>query len=289
MKKLLRRSISLLLVVFLLATCVACKDEQPTEKTTDTTPLRVMSYNILNPIWATGGNAPVEGRDELFKNIIDYYKPDVAGIQEACDAWHIAIKELLIDNGDYAFACKSTFNKTYNLTTLIYNTKKVKLVQEYVFELEQNSDIRVLAVAVFERLSDGKRFVVTNCHPMTMDIDGAETQYNNLIRFAKSEMEKYKDLAFIMTGDFNAYDPSDIYNRLLNEMNVKDARHIAEKVERGYVSFIGWPNGVCKEGKGIDHIFVNNNASVKLFDTVIDHDVEKVSDHVPIYADIILK
>ena len=283
------RLMALLLIIFtILATGVACKDVEA-EKPTDNTPLRVMSYNILNIEWANEQKTPARDRVGYLKNIIDYYKPDVAGIQETCQEWHEAIESNILANSDYAFACKSTFNRTYNLTTIIYNTKKMKLVQEYVFELEQYSDGHVFAVAVFERLSDKKRFVFTNSHPMSLDFEGAAQQYENLIRFAKSEMQKYEGLPFVMTGDFNAYDPSEIYNRLLSEIGVKDARHIADKVDHGYMTFIGWPNGVCKEGKGIDHIFVNNNATVKLFDTVIDHDVEKVSDHVPIYADIILK
>ena len=39
----------------------------------------------------------------------------------------------------------------------------------------------------------------------------------------------------------------------------------------------------------IDHIFINDKVQAKLFNVVVDHDVAHISDHLPIYADIILK
>ena len=154
-KKLLTRIIAFALAIFaLITTCVGCKEPVPEEKAY-TAPVRVMSYNILNIQWAKEQKTPAADRVGYLKNILDVYKPDVAGIQEVCQEWHTTISSDIVGSTDYAFACKSTFNKTYNMTTFIYNTKTVKPIQEYVFELEQNSDIRVLAVAVFERLSDG--------------------------------------------------------------------------------------------------------------------------------------
>ena len=310
-KNLLRQVLVSSLVAVLVVTAGGCKEKEKGKKdsssaqsvaanvTEDVKKLtvgadvRVMSYNVLHPEWSgTSDYVTIVGRDTNVQSIVNYYKPDVVGLQELCHPWHFSVDKYLIKNGDYAFACASTATQTYNMTTFIYNTKTVKLIEEYVLDLDEGSDIRVLSVAIFEKLSDGKRFVVTNTHPAPVgQADNYKRNFEDLIKLTKIELEKYNTLPVIMAGDFNTREQADTYTWFINETGVKDAKYEADKIERAYSTFIGWPNGIFREGNSscIDHIFVNNNASVKLFDTVIDHDVEKASDHIPIYADIILK
>lgn len=251
--------------------------------------IRVMSYNILNPEW--GGNAIGLGRDKQAANIILYYLPDVIGVQETCGTWHKALQKYLVDTGMYAFACQKNNAKSYNMTTLMYNTQTVKLIDEYVIDLDKNSDIRVFSVAVFEKLSDGKRFVVTNTHPApTGQAENYARNFADLMRIAADELAKYKDLPVIMTGDFNTKEQSSMYTSFMSAAGVKDAKYEADVLVRNYCTYSGWQKAPIKGNAScIDHIFVNGNTDVKLFNVVIDHDVANTSDHIPIYADIALK
>ena len=251
--------------------------------------IRIMSYNILNPNW--GGNAISEGRDKGVANIVMYYLPDVVGLQETYAGWHNALQKYLADTGMYAFACQKNNAKSYNMTTFMYNTQTVKLVEEYVLDLDKNSDIRVFSVAVFEKLSDGKRFVVTNTHPApTGQAANYERNFADLMRIADAELEKYKDLPVIMTGDFNTKEQSAMYKTFMNTAGVKDAKYEADVLVRDYCTYSGWQKAPIKGNAScIDHIFVNDRTDVKLFNVVIDHDVPNTSDHIPIYADITLK
>lgn len=251
--------------------------------------IRIMSYNILNPAW--GGNAISEGRDKGVANILMYYMPDVVGLQETAAVWHNALQKLLVDTGMYAFACQKNNGKSYNMTTFMYNTQTVKLVEEYVLDLDKNSDIRVFSVAVFEKLSDGKRFVVTNTHPApTGQAENYARNFADLLKLADVELEKYKDLPVIMTGDFNTKEQSAMYKTFMDTAGVKDAKYEADVLVRDYCTYSGWQKAP-KAGNAscIDHIFVNDKTDVKLFNVVIDHDVPNTSDHIPIYADIALK
>ena len=125
-----------------------------------------MSYNILHPQWcSTSSYVSVQGRYQLVRDIIFDYQPDVVGLQEVESDWHSKINASICNNSDYKFACKYNNNSSVNMTTFIYNSKTLKLLKEYVVDLDTNSDIRVLSVAVFERISDGYIFVVTNTHP----------------------------------------------------------------------------------------------------------------------------
>lgn len=255
--------------------------------------IRVMSYNILHPSWSNVvSNVPVEGRDINVAKILLYYMPDVVGVQETNSSWHSALKKLLVDTGMYAFACQRSNAKAYNMSTFLYNTQTVKLVEEYVLDLDKNSDIRVFSVAVFEKLSDGSRFVVTNTHPApTSQAANYQRNFADLLTLADGELEKYKDLPVIMTGDFNTKEQAPMYKTFMETAGVKDAKYEAEVLVRDFCTFSGWPNAAPKAGNAncIDHIFVNDKVGVKLFNVVIDHDVEATSDHIPIYADLDLK
>ncbi len=251
--------------------------------------IRIMSYNILNPAW--GGNEVSAGRDKSAANILLYYMPDVVGLQETASVWHNALQKLLVDTGMYAFACQKNNSKSYNMTTFMYNTQTVKLVEEYVLDLDKNSDIRVLSVAIFEKLSDGTRFIVTNTHPApTGQAENYARNFADLLKLADAEMEKHKDLPVIMTGDFNTKEQSAMYKSFMDAAGVKDAKYEADVLVRDYCTYSGWQKAPIKGNANcIDHIFVNDKADVKLFNVVIDHDVPNTSDHIPIYADIDLK
>lgn len=254
--------------------------------------IRVMSYNILHPSWSNVvSNVPVTGRDMNVANILMYYMPDVVGLQEVNGSWHSALGDLLVETGMYAPACQKNNAKSYNMTTFLYNTQTVKLVEEYVLDLDKNSEIRVFSVAVFEKLSDGKRFVVTNTHPApTGQAENYKRNFADMMRISAEQMEKYKDLPVIQTGDFNTKEQASMYKTYLDTTGLKDAKYEADVLVRDYCTFSGWPNVAPKKGNAncIDHIFVNGKTDVKLFNVVIDHDVRNTSDHIPIYADIAL-
>lgn len=260
----------------------------PEEPFAEGSDIRVMSYNILHPEW---GNVAIAGRDTNVANIIMYYMPDVVGLQEVNEEWHNSLKTVLVDKGIYYPACQKNNSNLYNMTTFLYNSRTVRLIEEYVIDLDQNSDIRVLSVAIFEKLSDGKRFVVTNNHPApTGQAENYERNFADLIRLSTDLMGKYKDLPVIQTGDFNTKEQSDMYQKYMDQTGLKDAKYVADVLVRSYNTFCGL-NKDPKKGNSncIDHIFVNDKTSVKLFNVVIEHDVSKTSDHIPIYADIELK
>ena len=251
--------------------------------------IRVMSYNVLNPDW--NKRAPIYGRDEGVARVIKYYAPDVVGGQETAYVWHDALNDNLIYPKMYAPACQKTASGKWNMTTFLYNTQTVRLIEEYVIDLDENSDIRVFAVAVFEKISDGKRFVVTNTHPapVSSQPENYARNFESILSLLGNELSKYEGLPLIMTGDFNTKEQSDTYREFMTVAGVSDAKYAADRLVRenstcatfGQLPAAG--NDVC-----IDHIFVNDRTDVKLFNVVIDHGVEKLSDHVPIYADIAL-
>ena len=253
--------------------------------------LRVMSFNILHPDWS---RIAVNGRDEIVAGILSYYMPDVVALQEAGAKWHKALKPLLLDTGVYAVACRQSNAEgfIYNATCFLYNPATVKPVEEYILDLDYRDVARVFSVAIFERLSDGTRFAVTNTHPAPRDEPKKyERNMTDLTAFAAETAQKYADLPVIMAGDFNTPEQAEKYLSFMEEAGVQDAKYAAGILVRNYSTFFGYqvkPNNedtdLC-----VDHIFVNDKVDVKLFSVVIGHDVQDASDHTPIYADIAFK
>ncbi len=275
--------VALILLITSLCSCKGNKDEQEAD-------VRIMSYNILNPEWSSTGET-AESRVEPFYNLVTEYMPDVIGLQEASYLWHNVINNVLQEDDTYDFACEKTYLFKENMTTLLYNTKTLKLIDESIFDLEKNSEHRVFVVAIFEKLSDGKQFIVTNVHPAPSSREEEYPRHmSTFTGYAEYILEIYKDLPIIMTGDFNTSEQSEYYTNLMNDTGVKDAKYEAETLIRNYNTYAGFNKKASNNGKScIDHIFVNNNVSVKTFDVVVDDGVEKISDHVPIYTDIIFK
>ncbi len=278
----------IVLMLFVPMLCTAETDNAGVAKLTEGADIRVMSYNILHPDWS---KVPVTGRDETVAAILKYYMPDVVALQEAGAKWHKALKPLLTDTGIFAFACRQSNAEgfTYNTTCFLYNPETVKLIEEYILDLDYRDASRVFSVAVFETVPGGARFVVTNTHPAPREepVKYAKNMAD-LTAFASDTVKKYAGLPVIIAGDFNTPDMSEMYEKFMEQAEVRDAKYEAEVLLRDCATYFDTPDALGADNTDycVDHIFVNGMADVKLFDIVTDHDVQSASDHTPIYADI---
>ena len=283
MKKLL----ALVLALVLMLSAVPCLAETAdVAALAEGADIRIMSFNLMNPDWSK-----VAITDRI-QNVVDtllYYQPDVVGLQEANGKWQKGLKPLLTETGLYNPACRQSNADgfKYNMSAFMYNVATVQLVDEYVLDLDPGSDIRVLAVAVFEKLSDGTRFVVANTHPASStETENYNRNCEDIMTIAAAEMEKYAGLPFIMTGDYNTRETSEMYTTIMTTLGVKDAKYEADVMVRNQSTYIAWQEEETEPNCCIDHIFVNDKTDTKLFNIVVDFDMRNTTDHFPIYADI---
>ena len=282
---------ALCLVLFICLSCAAETETADVPELAEGAELRIMSYNILHPDWS---RIPVKGRDEIVAEILCCYMPDVAVLQEAGAKWHKALKPLLVDTGIYAQACRQSNAEgfIYCCTTFLYNPRTLSLVEETILDLDFRDAARVFSIAVFERLSDGVRFVVTNTHPAPREEPAKyERNMTDLTAIAADVRTKYAGLPVIMAGDFNTPEQSELYLNFMEKAGVRDAKYAADVLVRNYSTFFGYQVTPDPEitDYSVDHIFVSDKVDVRLFNAVIGHDVQNASDHIPIYADIRLK
>jgi len=250
--------------------------------------IRVMSYNTLvdndeaNGGWSWG--RALGNRAEKAAAAIAYYQPDVIGLQENNYNWHVALRELLPDydyvNADVPEqqkleASASLGKKDWMCTTMMYNTKTLKLIENELIGYSVNywgciQRMRYVSMAVFEVKATGERFVFTSTHfDAESDTKGQKMRKTQATELA-NRLNYYKDTygcPIISTGDYNS-------------------NYSAEPVTivRETAGMTSHPNN----RGGIDYVLYSEGVTAKYFTVVNDSDLSGASDHQPIFADLAL-
>ena len=260
----------------------------PQEKTAGAN-LRVMSYNVLvDNDESLGGwdwGQPLGTRGDKAAACINYYKPDVIGFQECNYKWHVSLKENLPDykfvNADvpeeqYLEKEESLGKKDWMCTTMMYNTKTLKLIKNELIGYSVNywgciQRMRYASMAVFEIKATGECFTFFSTHlDAEQDAKGQQnrlTQTNELVEIIKRYKSTYGH-PVIGTGDFNSkYADNPIQNLVNNAGMTSSANNRA----------------------GIDYVLYSAGVQSKYFTTVSDDDVKGASDHAPVFADLLVQ
>ena len=251
------------------------------------TDLRIMSWNMLTELW--NDKIPVDVRDEKAAAAIMYYAPDVVGMQEITPTWYDTLENMLGDT--YAFVTRKNQNGSISYNGLFYNKETVKLVEHGVTNYSVGaSTMRLYTWGLFERISDGERFVVSSTHWDTGSYpDRIAVQAKEMATLVKGMVEKYGVPVF-NTGDYNCREDVPSFYNFLLDSGFKDARGIAKNIGSEGATYHSPPLGTAPgSGGAIDHITVSPDVEVMYYTRVIDSQVLDASDHCPIYIDVSLK
>lgn len=260
----------------------------PQEKT-DGANLRVMSYNVLvdndESLGGWSWGQPLGNRGDKASACINYYQPDVIGFQECNYKWHVSLKDNL---KDYAFVnadvpeeqplekAESLGKKDWMCTTMMYNTKTLKLIENELIGYTVNywdsiQRMRYASMAVFEIKASGERFTFFSTH-----LDAEQDEKGQRMRMTQSDelaaiIKEYKSTyghPVIGTGDFNS--------------------KFADEPIQNIVSKAGMTSQPNNRS-GIDYILFSAGVVGKSFTIVKDNDVLGASDHAPVFADLLLQ
>ncbi len=250
---------------------------------------RIMSANVLVSYKSWGGE-PVKPRAKQFVELMQLYAPDVVGLQEASSDWHACIEQNLTDY-EFIHPQNNLFQKS--LTTLIYNTKTLKLLDSgrVTYSEGDGTKHRAITWGVFETLADGKVFAVSSTH-LDLIREGKEEeeyaimsgQVDELFALLETIRAQY-DCPIFCTGDYNSmengsengvYAADGIYQKLAGTLT--DTKFAARNQAAGEEEAWDFPSW--------DHIFLQGEAEVVAFRVLSDTVLKGMSDHYPIYADI---
>lgn len=256
---------------------------------------RFMSYNIRRD----GKEKTVErswhNRLSQVLALINEYKPDLIGLQEAKQN---QIDDLIKGMSDYSFFGEGRGESWLGWgenehCPILYNAKKYTLLESGTFSINPTNTVtwlfditgvgllpRICSYGKFEDNQTHQLFYLYNTH---LDHKFSKAQLHGLKVIQEHINAQVNDLPVIITGDFNTDLTDSIKNILARFVPAKE---VAQTKIGPDETRTGWQDN---ELKCIDHILVSRKpASQVLLYQVIESSRPYPSDHRPVVADVVL-
>ena len=252
--------------------------------------LKVMTYNIRLDVDVDGENAwPL--RKGFFTSQIQFYGPDIFGIQEAKPNQVVDIETALkqynhVGIGRDGVGEGESSNIFYKKTRFILKETNTFWLSETPDKVSKGWDAAFNRVCTYALLKDKqtkKNFWVFNTHLDHMG-EVAKTKGIQLI-LSKIDALNTEDYPVIFMGDFNSEPDAERIINLKKEMN--DTRAVSKNPPFG-------PSGTFNDFKHnepvtklIDYIFTskNNKINVQKYAVLSDSkDLKYPSDHLPVFV-----
>ncbi len=280
--------VSVLIGMFMFCGIVQGQDEVKS--------IKIASYNIRYGSMGTSPTAWPKRRSALTKQI-EAINPDIICMQEVL---YFQYEDIAAHNPDCAFiGCGRDDGKMAGeFSPILYNTKRFAACESGVFWLSETPDVpgsidwdsactRICTWARFIDRVNEKGFYVFNTH---LDHVSQAAQDNGVALIMKNIAERtFKDDPYILTGDFNAVENSELITKICNSGNSGSGlkfgypyRKINPDV-KDVASFNGFRDNY--RNNIIDYIFTATEFTT--VDAGIEnHKVDGVfpSDHFPIWA-----
>ena len=255
--------------------------------------LKLMTYNIRLDIDSDGENN-WSNRKEFFISQMQFYEPDIFGIQEAKPNQVIDIASALpqynyIGIGRDGIGLGESSN-------IYFKKERFKVLQNNTFWLSETPNViskgwdaafnRVCTYALFKDLKTKNTFWVFNTH---LDHMGELAKTNGLqLILSKIATLNTQNYPVFFMGDFNSK-PNE--ERIISLKKIMlDTKEISEEKPFGPTgTFNGFKHNESVT-EWIDYIFIskNSNFKVKKFAVLSDSkDLRYPSDHLPVYVEIL--
>jgi len=257
--------------------------------------LEVMTYNIRLDIDSDGENAWTHRKD-FFNAQIQFYSPDIFGVQEAKPN-QVSDIATALPQYSYVGIGRDEGGKG-EASNIFYAKEKFKVMESNTFWLSPTPDViskgwdaaynRVCSYALLKNKQNNKLIWVFNTH---LDHVGEEAKTKGL-ELILSKIEKLNGNKYpvILMGDFNSEPETERIVALKTKMN--DSRTISKEKPFG-------PSGTFNAfkhnevvTKRIDYIFLSkdNPYKVKKYAVLSDSkDLKYPSDHLPVYIELKFK
>jgi endonuclease/exonuclease/phosphatase family metal-dependent hydrolase len=257
--------------------------------------LKVITYNIRLDVESDGVNA-WRFRKDYFSSQIQFYNPDIFGVQEAKPNQVIDISKALLDYNNVGIGrdgigqgeSSNIFYKKDRFTVKESNTFWLSETPNTISKGWDAAYNRVCTYALFKDLKTKQLFWVFNTH---LDHIGEQARTKGIeLILSKIKELNTKKYPVILMGDLNSEPQEDRIILLKKAMD--DTREVSIEKPFG-------PSGTFNNFKHnepvtrlIDYIFISKNSvfKVKKYAILSDSkDLKYPSDHLPVYVEINLK
>lgn len=250
--------------------------------------VRVMSFNIL----CTGkGEHSMPNRLGIVTRTITEYYPDSIGLQEATPAWMLWLN-IMLPEYDYVGVGRFDGHILGEFSAIFYLKDKYKVVDSGTFWISETPKIpsrgwdasinRVCTWAVLENKVTGERYAHINTH---LDYKGILPRQKGIEMILEKAAE-LNNIPVVATGDFNLDEGSDYYKQLTAGV-LHDTKFLAPDTMQNatyhHYTLPTDPKNV------LDYVLGNDKVTPLVYRVVTEGiDGKFVSDHYPIYSDMLL-
>lgn len=276
---------------------VACRGQSPVpqEKVYDFTEkpenaIRVMSFNIrCTNVGLRSHKARVP---DVVTTILNGM-PDSFGVQEATPAWMKILTEELGDKYAWVGEGRDGGDKG-EYSAVFYLKDKYNVSESGTFWLSPTPEEpskgwdaafnRICTWAILENKQTGEKYIHMNSH---FDHKGQEARSNSLKMIVEKSKE-YENIPAVFTADMNVKEGSENYKEIADNSIFKDTKYTAENV----YDYITYHDRFPEEHPDsvIDYCFANEGFKAITYCVVTKSPSEYyVSDHFPVYTDLIFK
>ncbi|WP_417431795.1 endonuclease/exonuclease/phosphatase family protein [Halpernia sp.] len=256
--------------------------------------LSVMTYNIRLDIASDGENAWAKRKD-FFSSQVQFYSPDILGVQEARTNQMQDLKDALTDYK--AIGIGRDGGDKGEHSSIFYNTKKLKVENTDTFWLSETPTKfskgwdaaypRICTYGLFTILKTKQKVWIFNTH---LDNIGAKARSQGMQLILKKINEvNTQNFPVILTGDFNV-DPDDVLLAELKQRMI-DSKDIA-KIKFGPQATFNDFKYNEPATRRIDYIMLSkpNKFEVEKYGVLTSAiDSKYPSDHFPVLVELKLK
>lgn len=254
--------------------------------------IKMMTYNIRLDVASDGVNAwPL--RKDFFASQIQFYEPDILGVQEAMPHQVVDLEQLLSQYSQVGIG-REGIGKGES-SNIFYKKDRFTIIQTNTFWLSDTPEIiskgwdsachRVCTYALFQDAITKKIFWVFNTH---LDHIGEQARTKGIaLILSKIKELNTKNYPVFFMGDFNSEPLEDRIILLKTQMD--DTREIAIHKPFGPIGTFNNFEHNLSVTKRIDYIFVSKkvNLIIKKYAVLSDSDALKYpSDHLPVYVEV---
>lgn len=254
--------------------------------------LKIMTYNIRLDIASDGENA-WPNRKDYFTSQIQFYSPDIFGVQEATPNQVTDIALALPNYNKFGLGREGEGKG--EACTVYYKKDRFQVQHSNTFWLSETPDViskgwdaaynRVCTYGLFKDLKTKKSFWVFNLH---LDHMGNEARVKGIqLVLSKIAAVNTKKQPVFLMGDFNSEPNTPQIVEVKKVMN--DTRDVSIEKPFG-------PSGTFNDFKHdkpvtllIDYIFVSKNSGLKIEKHAVlsdSKDLKYPSDHLPVLIEI---
>ena len=257
--------------------------------------LKLMTYNIRLDVASDGENTWSKRKD-YFAGQIQFYEPDIFGVQEATPV-QVADITTLIPQYGFIGTARDGIAKG-EATNIYFKKDRFEVIQSNTFWLSETPNKiskgwdaaynRICSYGLFKDLRTKNKFWVFNAH---LDHIGETAKTNGLkLILSKIKELNHKNYPVVLMGDFNSEPESNRIVELKKMMN--DSREISVQPPFGPSGTFNAFRHDIAVTRLIDYIFLSKDSAIKVNKYAIlsdSKDLKYPSDHLPVYIEINFK